>query len=154
MVSAFAASAAVVAAGVTFTVVMLAVVVLTVVMLAVVIALHVRIVCKRTVKQCRDRRVAIARDTAVKLDAAFGKCRLCASADATANQRVRADRTQYARECAVPLTVRRNDLGIRNRVVFHRVDLELLGATEVSEDLSVFMCYCNFHMLVLRKIKS
>lgn len=149
MVSALAASATVVTTGVTFAVVMI-----TVVMLAVVIALHVRIVRKRTVKQSRDRRVAVARDTAVKLDAAFGKCRLCASADATANQRVRADRTQYARECAVPLTVRRNDLGIRNRAVFHRVDLELLGATEVSEDLSVFMCYCNFHMLVLRKIKS
>ena len=134
VIAAVTVAAAVAAAGVTLTV-----------MMVVVVALHVGIVEEIALDQCLHRRIGIAADTAKEADACRCKRHLCAAADTAADQNVGAQALEDGGESAVSLSVGINDRGGDDRAVCYVVDLELLRVTEVLENLSVFVCYCNFH---------
>ena len=73
---------------VSITVVVAAIVSLAV-MMTVVVAFGIGIILQRTLCQSLRGRIGGTGDPAVKLDARFGKCILCAHADAAADQRIR-----------------------------------------------------------------
>ena len=52
---------------------------------------------------------------------------------------------EKARQCAVALTIRRDDLGAQELAVFGLIELELCGAAKVLEHLTVFERDCDFH---------
>ena len=68
-------------------------------------AANVRIILKRSLCKCHRRRVRIARNAAVYLDAKAGKRHLSAAADAAADQRINALHHQHARQRAVSAAV-------------------------------------------------
>ena len=45
-------------------------------------------------------------------------------------------------------SIRVRDLGGNDLTVLYRVDLKLLGMSEVLKNLSVFISYCNFHKFI------
>ena len=115
------------------------------VLVVVVIAFDVGIIAKITFHKSLNRFVAISADTAKELDTCIGKRHLCATADASANQYVYAERRQNRCECAVSLTVGGGDYAACDDAVLHGIYLKFLGVTEMLKNLSVFMCYRNFH---------
>ena len=114
-------------------------------LMVVVIAFDVGIIAKITFHKSLNRFVAISADTAKELDTCIGKRHLCATADTAADQYICAERHQNRCECAVSLTVGGGDDAVCDDTVLHGIYLKLLGVTEVLKNLSVFMCYRNFH---------
>ena len=66
-------------------------------------------------------------------------------ADAAAEHNICAMLYEKARQCAVALTIRRDDLGAQELAVFGLIELELCGAAKVLEHLTVFERDCDFH---------
>ena len=75
------------------------------VLVIVVVALDVGMIVEVVRKKRLDCRIARADDTAIELDAGFGKCHLCATADAAADENVSADDLQKLRKRSVSLSV-------------------------------------------------
>ena len=133
------------------TVVMTALVTTSVVMTAVmaftvVIASGVGIILQRPLDQRLRSCIRRAAHAAVKLNSGLGQCVLRTHADAPADQRVRLGSLQETGQCAVPAAVGGNDLLRDNPAILHVVKLKLLGMTEMLEDLSVFISYCDSHI--------
>ena len=86
---------------------------------------------------------------AEQLDAGLHQRHLRTGADAAAEQDVCAMLYEKARQCAVALTIRRDDLGAQELAVFGLVfgliELELCGAAKVLKHLTVFERDCDFH---------
>ena len=80
-----------------------------------------------------------------QLDAGLHQRHLRPGADAAAEQDVCAMLYEKARQCAVALTIRRDDLGTQELAVFGLIELELCGAAKVLEHLTVFKRNCDFH---------
>jgi hypothetical protein len=89
--------------------------------------------------------VCIAGKAAEQLDAGLHQRHLRPGADAAAEQDVCAMLYEKARQCAVALTIRRDDLGAQELAVFGLIELELCGAAKVLEHLTVFERDCDFH---------
>ena len=123
-------TAAVVAAGVAFTVM---------------VAADVGIVIQVACQECLHSIVSIAGNAAVELDACLSQSHLSAAADAAADQDVNAAAKEEASQGAVAAAVGVHDLGGDDGAVFHIVDLKLLGVTEVLEDQLVCVSNCNLH---------
>ena len=90
-------------------------------------------------------RVCRAADPAEQLDACLHQCYLRTGADAAAEHDICAMLYEKARQCAVALTIRRDDLGAQELAVFGLIELELCGAAKVLEHLTVFERDCDFH---------
>ena len=140
------AFAVMVSALVTASVMMSTLVPLTVVM-AVVVAFGIGIILQRTLCQSLCGRIGRTGNPAVELDPRLSQRILCPHADAAADQCVRLRCFQEAGQCAVPAAVGWHDLLRDNYTVLHIVELELLRVTEMLEDLSVFVSYCDSHCI-------
>ena len=127
-------SFAVVAAVVSFPVVM-----------AMVVTHGIRIVLQRSFRQSPRSRVSGSGDAAIKLDPCFRKRSLGAHPNASADHSVRLRRLQETCKRAMPASVGRNNLLSNDFPVFHIIELKLFGMSEMLEDLSVFVRYCNSH---------
>lgn len=82
---------------------------------------------------------------AEQLDACLHQCYLRTGADATAEHDICAMLHEKARQCAVALTIRRDDLGAQELAIFGLIELELCGAAKVLKHLTVFERDCDFH---------
>ena len=101
------------------------------VMATAVAAYHVGVVVQRSGGQCFHRLVCAVGHTAVQPDARRGQCRLCAAADAAADQCVHVQRAQNACHCALAVTAGIHHFRGNDFAVFHIVDLELLRVAKV-----------------------
>ena len=144
VVSALMPLTVVVSAFMVFSMVMPALVAFPVVM-AVVVAFGIGIILQRTLCQSLRGRIGRTGNPAVELDSRLSQRILCPHADAAADQCIRLRCFQEAGQCAVPAAVGWYDLLRDNFTVLHIVELELLRVTEMLEDLSVFVSYCDSH---------
>ena len=95
-------------------------------------------------------RVCRAADPAEQLDACLHQCYLRTGADAAAEHNFCAMLYEKARQCAVALTIRRDDLGAQELAVFGLIELELCGAAKVLEHLAVVVWDREFHVGILQ----
>ncbi len=96
----------------------------------------------------RHGSVCTAGKAAEQLDARLGKGILCPCADAAAEDDVHMVLHQKTGEGAMALPVGGNDSGVLKQAVFNGVDLELFGAAEVLEYLTIFIRDCDLHKWV------
>lgn len=82
---------------------------------------------------------------AEQLDACLHQCYLRTGADAAAEHNICAMLYEKARQCAVALTICRDDLGAKELAIFGLIELELCGAAKELEHLTVFEWDCDFH---------
>ena len=75
------------------------------VLVTVVVARNIGVIAEVVRKKRLNCRVARTADTAVELDTSFGKCHLCATADAAADENVSADDLQKPSKRSVSLTI-------------------------------------------------
>ena len=146
MVPALMFLAVVVPAFMAFSMVMPALVAFPVVM-AVVVAFGIGIILQRTLCQSLRGRIGRTGDPAVKLDARFSKCILCAHADAAADQRIHLRCFQETGQRAVTAAVGGHDLLRDDFTILHVIELELLRMTKMLKNLSVFVSYCDSHRI-------
>ena len=128
------AAAAVIAAGVTFTMVMV-----------MMVALDIGVKAEITGQVIGNRCVGITGTAAVELDAGLCQCHLGAAADAAADQNICIQAAQHACQSTMTAAVGVHHLRCNDCAVLHFVDLELLGVTEMLEDLTVSVSNCDSH---------
>ena len=131
-------SAAVTTAGVSFFAVIV------IVMIASDLGVEVQFICKQSIY----RLVARAADTAEKLNARTLKSHLSTAANPAADQYRYVLLREKSHKCTVTVSVRIHYLGRNDLTVLYRVDLKLLGMSEVLKDLSVIISYCNFYKFI------
>jgi len=129
-------AAAVIAAGVAFAVVMV-----------MMVALNIGIKAQITCQEVCDRCVGIAAAATVKLNTCLSQGHLCTAADAAADQNICIQCAQNTGQGTVTAATGVDHFGCHNGAVLNFVNLELLGVTEMLEDLAVGVSYCNFHNL-------
>jgi hypothetical protein len=122
------------------------------VLVIVVVALYIGIVSEVACKQSVHRIVAGTADTAVERNTCPGKSHLCATADAAANENLCTDRAKQTRKCAMSPTACIHNLGGYDFSVLDLIHFKFCCVTEVLKDLSVFVCYCNFHNFILLSV--
>ena len=132
-------AAAVIAAGMTFTVMML----------TMMIALHIGIVCQNTCQECFYCSVCIAGNTAEQLDTGCRQSHLGTTTDTAANQNIRLQGLQYASQSTVSTAVGIHYFGGYDLTFLHIIDLEHLGVAEMLEDVSVFISNRNSHTITV-----
>ena len=118
------------------------------VVMIVVVTLYVRVISKRTIKQCFDCGIRGAANTAVKLNSCLCQCHLCSAADAAANKCVNAECRKHSCQCSVTAAVGIDYFTVYDFPALCVINLKLLGVAEVLKNLSVFISYCNFHCTV------
>ena len=128
------AAAAVVTAGVIFSV-----------MVVMVAALDIGIIAKISGQEVCNRCIRITANTAVKLDTGLLESHPGTAADAAADQHIRIQAGQQTCQSTVTAAVGVYHFGRYNGTVFHVVYLELLGVTEVLEDQTVSVSNCDSH---------
>ena len=101
-----------------------------------VVTANIGIVAQASAEQCVHRRVSLPADTAVELDARFGKCCLRTAADASADQSVHAVLHQEACQRAVTAAVGINDFRMNDFAVRSFIKLELFGVAEMLKNLT------------------
>jgi hypothetical protein len=114
----------------------------------VVIASNLGIEVQLIRKQCVNRIVTRTADTAEKLNARTRKSHLRTASNAATDQNRHTLLRKESRKCSVTASVCIHDLGRNDLTVLYRVDLKLLGMSEVLKNLSVFISYCNFHIVI------
>ena len=127
-------SAAVIAAGMAFTVVMV-----------MMVAADIGVECQRAFHKSGNCRVSAAGHTAVELDTCGCQSHLGTAADAAADQNVGLQSGQDTGQSAVAAAIGVNDLGGYDLAILDVIDLKLLGVAEMLEDLTVFISNCDFH---------
>lgn len=113
----------------------------------VVVTVHVRVIAESACDECIDCCICIPADSTKKTDADLSECHLCTTADAAADQCIDTELHEETGERAVTTAVRIHDLCTNDFAVRYIVDLKLCGMSEVLENLSVFIGYCNSHDL-------
>ena len=132
--------AAVIAAAVTATAVFaLAVLVI------MVVTVHIRVIAEISSDECIDRCICVPADPTEKTDTDLGECHLCTTTDAATDQCIDTELHQEACQCAVATAIRIHYFCTNDFAVCDIVDLKLCGMSEVLENLSVFIGYCNSH---------
>jgi len=130
------AAAAVIAAGVAFAVVMV-----------MMVALNIGIKAQITCQEVCDRCVGIAAAATVKLNTCLSQGHLCTATDAATDQNICIQCAQNTGQGTVTAATGVDHFGCHNGAVLHFVNLELLGVTEMLEDLTVSISNCNSHDL-------
>ena len=128
------AAAAVIAAGVTFTMVMV-----------VMVALDIGVEAEITGQVIGNRCVGITGTAAVELNTGLCQCHLGTAADAAADQNICVQTAQHTCQSTMTAAVGVHHLRCNDCAVLHFVDLELLGVTEMLEDLTVSVSNCDSH---------
>lgn len=95
-----------------------------------------------------DGSVCTAGQPAKQLDARLRQGALCPGTDAAAEDNIHMVLHQKACKGSVSLPVGGNDSGVLKQAVFNGVDLELFGAAEVLEHLTIFIRDCDLHKWV------
>ncbi len=116
--------------------------------MVVVIAFCIGVVGKCSGNTGSNGIVCIPADTAEQLDTCLGKSHLCAAANTSANEDIHAKIRKQSCQRAMAASVGVNDLCLYNDAVPDIIHLELFGVTEMLKDFSVFVGYCNFHLIV------
>ena len=124
----------------------------TVAMLVIVMfALDIGVIAEVIRKKCLDCRVTRSADTAVNLYAFLCKSHLCATANASADEKVSADDLQKPCKRTVSLSVGIDHLRGYDFTAFNSIYLKLICVTEVLKYLSIFVSNCNFHYISPKK---
>ena len=118
-----------------------------VVILMVVAALNIGIKAQITCQEVCDRCVSIAAAATVKLNTCLSQGHLCAATDAATDQHICIQCAQNTGQGTVTAATGVDHFGCHNGAVLHFVNLELLGVTEMLEDLTVSISNCNSHDL-------
>ena len=136
MAAAIVTSAAVVTAGMLLS------------MMVVMIAFCVRVVGKGSGNAGSNRIVCIPTDTTEQLDTCLHKGHLSTAANASANENINTQIRKQSCQRTMTASVGVNDRCLYNGAVLDIIYLELFGVTEMLEDFSVFVSYCNFQLTV------
>ena len=115
-----------------------------IVMIAFDLGVEVQFICEQSV-YCP---VARAANSAEKLNACICESHLSTAANPAADQYRYVLLREKSRKCTVTVSVRIHYLGRNDLTVLYRVDLKLIGMSEVLKDLSVIISYCNFHKFI------
>ena len=102
-------------------------------------------VAEVTCQQILNCSIRITHAAAVEGDACLLQSHPCAAADAAADQNIHIQRLQQAGQSAVAAAVGVHHFRRNDGTVFHFVNFELLGVTEVLEDHTVGISDCDFH---------
>ena len=113
----------------------------------VVIAVNVGVEGKSAGEKRLHRFVGTARNAAVELDSCLRECVLRAASDAAADELFGTQTVQEASQCAVTAAQYRNHFGADHLSIFHFRHEELPAVSEMSEYLSIFIRYRNFHCI-------
>lgn len=113
----------------------------------VVVAVDVRIIGKLSSQEGLYRRVGLAADAAIELNARLGQRHLGAAADAAAQEHLHLGVGQKSGQRAVSLAVGVHHLGGHHLPVLDVVELELFRVAEVLENHAVFIGDCNSHRI-------
>ena len=127
-----------------FSVMMVAVVFFPV-MMPMVVAPGVGIIFQRSLRKSFCGGICSTLDSGIKCDSRIRKRCLRSHADSSADQRIRFYCLQEARKGTVSASVGINDLLIYDLSAFDVIQLELLGVSEMLEDLPVVICDCYSH---------
>ena len=122
------------------------------VFMLVVAAMHVGVKAEPAAEKRLYRFICAAGNSAIQLYPCFRKSILSAGSYTAADKYVHAECGEHSCESAVSLSVGVCDFFSDNLIVFNVVDFELRGVTEMLKDVSVFVCYCNFHDIFLSLI--
>ena len=136
MMAAVVAAASMVAAGMALAVVMV-----------VMIAAYVGIVSQLPCQECLHRFVRITGNAAVNLNTGTCQRHLRATADAAANQNLRAHAAQQACQSAVAAAAGIIDLGGYDLAVLNLINLKLGGMSKMLEDFPLPISNRDFHFL-------
>lgn len=117
-------------------------------MMVVMIAFCVRVVGKGSGNAGSNRIVCIPTDTTEQLDTCLYKGHLSTAANASANENINTQIRKQSCQRTMTASVGVNDLCLYNGAVLDIIYLKLFGVTEMLEDFSVFVSYCNFHFAV------
>ena len=134
MMAAVVAAASMVAAGMALAVVMV-----------MVIAADIGIVSQLPCQECLHRFVRITGNAAVNLNAGACQSHLRATADAAANQDLRAHAAQQSCQSAVAAAAGIVDLSGKNLAVLDLVNLKLRGVSKMLEDFPLPISNRDFH---------
>ncbi len=93
--------------------------------------------------------IAVARRTGIDIDAGLSESINSPAANATADKHVNATRCEHAGESTVAGTIRSYNLRGYNLTALNVIELKLLRATKVLENLTVFVGYRNPHNALL-----
>ena len=100
---------------------------------------------KRPRKMMLNNLVRLSLHAGHKFYACLGKCRLCASADAAADDEIHLRGLQESRDCTMPLTNRIHDLCALHRAILNVIEFELVCSAEMLLDDLFRIGYCNSH---------
>ena len=92
-------------------------------------------------------RQGVAGYTGIELDSSLSQSGAGAGADTAADELFSAQTVQEASQCAVTAAQYRNHFRADHLSIFHFRHEELPAVSEMSEDLSIFICYRNFHCI-------
>ena len=136
------------AASFTVLVFMMVVMVVSVIMVAAAVTVWfvscVQIACQQS-SYCS---ICITGNTCIYFDISIIQSNSCTHAHAAADQCGNTGFCQVACQCAVTEAVVSDYFAGNNCTVFYGINLKLFGTTEVLENLTVFVSYCNFHTVI------
>lgn len=110
-----------------------------------VVAAGIRIIIQRSGSKRLCRFISRSLYAGIKLDPGICQSHLCAHADAAANQSINFGGIQKSCQCAIAAAVGVNNLFSCDFSVLNVIQLELLGMSEMLENLSVFISDGDSH---------
>ena len=129
-------------------VVMMVVMVFVIMMVAAAAAVWFIACVKSACQQSGNCCIRIAGNTGIYFNISIVQSNSCTHAHAAADQCGNTCFCQVACQCAVTETIGSDYFSGYNGTFFDGVYLELFGASEMLENLSVFISYCNFHSVI------
>lgn len=118
------------------------------VMMVMVVTFGIGIISKVPCNKALYRFVCISVDTAIERNACLGKCHLCATSNAAADQHIDIELGKKARKCAVSASVGVDDLCRKNSIPVYGINLELLRVAEMLKNFTIAISYCDFHLMI------
>ena len=96
-----------------------------------------------TPKICFYRLVCISFGTGTQFNSTVCQRRLGSAADPAADQYIYCMAVQKRCKRAITASVRANDLTLYDPAIFHFVHFEFFSMSEMLENFSILICYCN-----------
>ena len=125
---------AVITAGMTFAV-----------MMVMMVALNIGIKAQIASQEVCDCCIGVTAAAAVKLNTSLGQSHLGTTTDTAADQNICIECAQNTCQSAVAAAIGVYYFGSDDVAILHFVNLELLGVTEMLEDLTAGVSYCDSH---------
>ena len=118
------------------------------VMMVMVVAFGIGIISKVPCNKALYCFVCISCDTTIELNTCLGKCHLCTTSNAAADQHIDIELGKKARKCAVSASIGIDYLSGKDFIPFNSINLELLRVTEVLKNFTIAVSYCDFHLMI------